>query len=119
MPATFENNCNPDPPVDPAVSAIIASLVEMPAQERNAFLKFYERWRSLTKDRRAAFAKSVWPDLRDKDIAEVVGVRRRSLYRMDGFMAVKPRLADFKGSRPRDDGSRRRRGFSDPTDPFV
>jgi hypothetical protein len=109
----------PEPPDDPTLSAITAALAGLPKPERDAFIAFYHRWRSLTNDRRAAFAKIVWPDMRDCDVAELVGVRRRSLYRMNAFMAAKPRMADFKAARPKADSSRRRRGFSNPADPFA
>ena len=119
MPTASHQDTDPDPPDDPTLSAVTAALAELPKLEREAFFAFYCRWRSLTAERRAAFAKIVWPDMRDRDVAELVGVHRRSLYRMAGFMAVKPRLSDFKASRPTADSSKRRRGFSNPADPFA
>jgi hypothetical protein len=63
-----------DPSEDPTPSVITAALANLPKQERDATIVFYQKWRSLTKDSRAAFAKIAWPALWDSNFANPVTV---------------------------------------------
>jgi len=73
----------------------MAGLADMPPPERNAFIAFYGRWLSLPKDRRAVVAKTLWPHLKDGDIATLAGVDRRTLSRWETYRQCKATVADF------------------------
>lgn len=109
---------SPPPPTSPPPPSLTA-FEAAPERERLAFVQLYHGWRSLPPDRRAILVRSLFPELSESGVAAMSGVSRRHLYRLPTYQAFKPRLADFKRSRPRADSSKRRRGFSNPNEPFA
>lgn len=118
MPDISLGGSAPGPPSDSTLAALIAALSFLSERESMAFLRFFNEWRSWPTDRRATLAKTLFPELRDADIAVIACVSRRTLYRHESYKAIKPRLADFKASRPRGDSSKQRRRYTDADDPL-
>lgn len=108
----------PPTPHDSAMDVVVAVLEAASKQERTAFVRLYDQWRSWPPDRRAILAKTLCPDLSDSAVAAMSGISRRHLYRLPTYQAFKPRLADFKASMPRADSSKRR-GFQAPGTPLA
>ncbi len=104
---------------DQAFALALGRLAALPPKQRMAFVGFVNFWLGLPWPTRAKLAKAAKPDATDAEIAGLAGRSRRHLLRDDGYQLLKPKLADFKASRPRADGSvtRRRRGFSNPGHP--
>lgn len=107
-----------DPTLLSLLRPILVAIAAMPKREFLAFVRLFEEWQTWPRDRRAMLAKTLCPDLREKDIAVLAGISVRQLCRLEAYQAFKPRLADFKASRPRMTSTKRRRVVSQPSESF-
>jgi hypothetical protein len=92
----------------------LGRIAALPRKHGQAVFAFIVFWFTLPWPERAKLAKVAKPDMTDEEVARLSGVSRRHLIRDDGYQSLKPKLDDFKASRPRSDFSKRRRGFSNP-----
>jgi FixJ family two-component response regulator len=93
MSASHHRDSALDSPNDDRVLGLIsAALAQLPRKDRHEIHAFLDFWRELAGEERALFAKSVKADLTDRQIARLVGVTVRTLYRWERFQSLKAQL---------------------------
>jgi hypothetical protein len=102
MPALPRREPAPTPPDDDLVlSSALSALAAMPAAQRNVILSLLDFLNGLPKEELALLAKAVQPHLTDKEVADLCGVRGRTLYRWERYQDFKLRLEDYLESKRR------------------
>ncbi len=92
---TWPCNGNPDEP-QACLPFILAGLLALPREERNAFVEFWQFWRDLGHERRACVVKTIMPDATDDYVAMLSGVKRRTLFNYKTYQKVKGKQRAWK-----------------------